>query len=36
MKKSIIVLLVIFPILLFAQEKLDEVQIKKEKKALSK
>ena len=36
MKKSIIVLLVIFHILLFAQEKLDEVQIKKEKKALSK
>ena len=36
MKKSIFILLSVFPMLFFAQEKLDEIQIKKEKKALSK
>ena len=36
MKKSIVILLSVFPMLFFAQEKLDEIQIKKEKKALSK
>ncbi len=36
MKKSIVIILSVFPMLLFAQEKLDEIQIKKEKKALSK
>ena len=36
MKKRIVILLSVFPMLFFAQEKLDEIQIKKEKKALSK